>query len=41
MTPEEILDRTRASDDSLAADPAALAQAVRAFVEAGDTASAL
>jgi tetratricopeptide (TPR) repeat protein len=41
MTPEEILDRARASDDSLAADPAALAQAVRAFVEAGSAASAL
>ena len=41
MTPEQILDRARASDDSLAADPAALAQAVRAFVEAGNAASAL
>jgi len=41
MTPTEILDRARASDDSLATDPAALEQAVRAFVEAGDAASAL
>ena len=41
MTPTEILDRARASDDSLAADPAALEQAVRAFVDAGDAASAL
>jgi tetratricopeptide (TPR) repeat protein len=41
MTPAEILDRARASDGSLAADPAALAEAVRSFVEAGDAASAL
>ena len=41
MTPEEILERARASDDTLATDPAALAEAVRAFVEAGNAASAL
>jgi tetratricopeptide (TPR) repeat protein len=41
MTPEEILDRARASADSLGADPAALADAVRAFADAGDAASAL
>lgn len=42
MTPTEVLDRARAHDtDSLSADPAAVSEAVRFFVEAGDAGSAL
>lgn len=42
MTPEEVLDRARAGDlDSLNAEPAAVAQAVHAFVEAGEAGSAV
>lgn len=42
MTPQEVLDRIRNGEaSSLNADPAAVADAVRAFVAAGDGASAL